>query len=56
MKNMLAKYRVRHKIATMYHLQTNRHIEISNQEVKKIFQKRVNNQTKDWEMKPNDAL
>lgn len=53
---MLAKYRVRHKIATMYHLKTSGQVEISNREVKKVFKNKVNAQRKDWAMKLDDEL
>lgn len=55
-KNMLAKYRVRHKIATMYHLKTSGQVEISNREVKKVFKNKVNAQRKDWAMNLDDEL
>ncbi|XP_015162183.1 uncharacterized protein [Solanum tuberosum] len=54
--NLLAKYGVRHKVATSYHPQTSGHVEVSNREVKQILQKTVNAQRKDWAGKLDDAL
>ncbi|XP_015168125.1 uncharacterized protein [Solanum tuberosum] len=55
-RNLLAKYGVRHKVATTYHPQTSGQVEVSNREVKKIMQKTVNSQRKDWAEKLDDAL
>ncbi|XP_049370128.1 uncharacterized protein LOC125835035 [Solanum verrucosum] len=55
-KNLLAKYGIRHKVATTYHPQTSGQEEVSNREVKQILQKTVNAQIKDWSEKPDDAL
>jgi len=55
-KNILAKYGVRHKVATAYHPQTSGQVEVSNREVKQILQKTVNAQRKDWAIKLDDAL
>ncbi|XP_049381162.1 uncharacterized protein LOC125845657 [Solanum stenotomum] len=41
-KNILAKYGVRHKVLTAYHPQTSGQVEVSNREVKQILQKTVN--------------
>ncbi|XP_055824421.1 uncharacterized protein LOC129892936 [Solanum dulcamara] len=55
-KNLLAKYGVRHKVATTYHPQTSGQVEVSNREVKQILQKTVNAQMKDWSEKLDEAL
>ncbi|XP_070029283.1 uncharacterized protein [Nicotiana sylvestris] len=39
LKNVLAKYGVRHKVATEYHPQTSGQVEVSNREVKQILEK-----------------
>lgn len=36
-KNLLAKYRVRQKVATAYHPQTRGHVKVSNREIKQIL-------------------
>ncbi|XP_009596573.1 uncharacterized protein [Nicotiana tomentosiformis] len=54
--NLLAKYRVRHKIAPDYHPQTSGQVKVSNREVKKILDKTVSASRKDWVSKLNDAL
>ncbi|XP_049364130.1 uncharacterized protein LOC125828856 [Solanum verrucosum] len=55
-KNLLAKYGIRHKVATAYHPQTSGQMEVSNREVKQILQKIVNAHRKDWSEKLDDAL
>ena len=37
----LAKYEIKHKVATTYHLQTSGHVDVSNREIKKILKKVV---------------
>lgn len=53
---MLAKYGVTRKIATAYHPQTSGQAEVSNREVKRILEKMVNPNRKDWSIKLDDAL
>ncbi|XP_049399731.1 uncharacterized protein LOC125863765 [Solanum stenotomum] len=55
-KNLLAKYGIRHKVAIAYHPQPSGQVEVSNREVKQILQKTVNAQRKDWFEKLDDAL
>jgi hypothetical protein len=52
----LSKYGVTHKIATAYHPQTSGQAEVSNREVKRILEKMVNPNRKDWSIKLDDAL
>ena len=54
--NLLAKYRVRHKVALTYHSQTNGQAEVSNREVKQILEKTMNVNRKDWVRKLDDSL
>lgn len=56
LKNVLAKYGVRHKVATAYHPQTSGQVEVSNREVKQILEKTVSANRKDWSGKLEDAL
>ncbi|XP_038889395.1 uncharacterized protein K02A2.6-like [Benincasa hispida] len=53
---LLAKYNVRHKIATAYHPQTNGQAEVSNREMKCILEKVVNAMRKDWAQRLDEAL
>ncbi|KAH0669895.1 hypothetical protein KY285_024033 [Solanum tuberosum] len=55
-KNLLAKYGIRHKVATAYHPQMSGQVEVSNRKVKQILQKMVNAQRKDWCKKLDDVL
>ncbi|KAK8619705.1 hypothetical protein V6N13_135987 [Hibiscus sabdariffa] len=52
----LQRYRVRHKIATAYHPQTNGQAEICNWEIKQILEKTVSTNRKDWSPKLDEAL
>lgn len=56
MKNLLAKYGVRHNVATTYHPKMSRMVEVSNRQVKQILQKTVNAKRKDWALKLDEAL
>ena len=53
---LLAKYGVTHKVATRYHPQTSGQVEVSNREVKRILEKMVNANSKDWSKQLDDAL
>ena len=53
---LLRKYGVVHKISTPYHPQTNRQAEISNREIKRILEKIVQPNKKDWRSILEDAL
>ncbi|MDD0148404.1 transposase family protein, partial [Shigella flexneri] len=54
--NLLAKYRVKHKVSTAYHPQTNGMAEVSNREIKMILEKTVSTTRKDWASKLSNAL
>ncbi|KAL5580562.1 hypothetical protein UlMin_013004 [Ulmus minor] len=56
MENLLAKYGVRHKIATAYHPQTSGQVELSNREIKRILEKVVSPTRKDWSTRLDEAL
>ncbi|XP_061352336.1 uncharacterized protein LOC133297241 [Gastrolobium bilobum] len=53
---VLAKCRVKHKIATPYHPQTSGQVEISNRELKSILEKTVGSSRRDWSKNLDDAL
>ncbi|CAN6476348.1 unnamed protein product [Victoria cruziana] len=54
--SLLRKYSVPHRIATPYHPQTNGQVEVSNREIKRILEKTVRPDRKDWSEKLDDAL
>ncbi|RVW20213.1 Transposon Ty3-I Gag-Pol polyprotein [Vitis vinifera] len=53
---LLAKYGVKHKVATPYHPQTSRQVELANREIKNILMKVVNTSRRDWSVKLYDSL
>ncbi|RVW69204.1 Transposon Ty3-I Gag-Pol polyprotein [Vitis vinifera] len=53
---LLAKYGVKHKVATPYHPQTSGQVELANREIKNILMKVVNTNRKDWSIKLLDSL
>ena len=55
-ENLLAKYGVKHKVATPYHPQTSGQVELSNREIKIILMKVVSSNRKDWSLKLLDSL
>jgi len=56
LETILKKYGVFHKVATSYHPQTSRQVELSNRELKSILEKTVDRAHKYWSMKFDDAL
>ena len=55
-ETLLAKYGVKHKVATPYHPQTFRQVELVNREIKNILMKVVNTSRRDWSVKLHDSL
>jgi transposase InsO family protein len=53
---LMSSLGVTHKVATVYHPQTNGLAEVSNREIKSILEKTVAKTRKDWAFKLNDAL
>ena len=56
MEALLARYGVKHKIATPYHPQTSGQVEVSNRELKRILERTVRKSRKEWARKLDDAL
>ncbi|GJZ08509.1 reverse transcriptase domain-containing protein [Tanacetum coccineum] len=52
----MLKYGVTHKISTAYHPQTNGQTEVTNRAIKRILERSVGYNPKDWSEKLNDAL
>ncbi|RVW67212.1 Retrovirus-related Pol polyprotein from transposon 17.6 [Vitis vinifera] len=55
-ETLLAKYGVKHKVATPYHPQTSGQVELANREIKNILMKVVNTSRRDWFVKLHDSL
>ena len=55
-KILLAKYGVKHKVATPYHPQTSGQVELANLEIKNILMKVVNTSIRDWSVELHDSL
>ena len=55
-ENLMAKYGVKHKVATPYHPQTSGQVELANREIKTIMMKVVNTNRKYWSIKLLDSL
>ena len=52
----MAKYGVKHRVATPYYPHTSGQVELANMEIKTILMKVVNNNMKDWSIKLLDSL
>ncbi|RVW18421.1 Retrovirus-related Pol polyprotein from transposon 297 [Vitis vinifera] len=55
-ETLLAKYGVKHKVATPYHPQTSGQVELANREIKNILMKVVITSRRDWSIKLHDSL
>ena len=55
-ENLMAKYGVKHRVATPYHPQTSGQVELANREIKTILMKVVNSNRKYWSIKLLDSL
>ncbi|RVW20716.1 Transposon Tf2-11 polyprotein [Vitis vinifera] len=55
-ETLLAKYGVKHKVATPYHPQTSGQVELANREIKNILTKVVITSRRDWSIKLHDSL
>ncbi|XP_016166909.1 uncharacterized protein LOC107609438 [Arachis ipaensis] len=56
MEGLMRKYSIMHKVATAYHPQTNGQDEVSNREIKRILERIVKPNRKEWSAKLTDAL
>nr|GEW76529.1 reverse transcriptase domain-containing protein [Tanacetum cinerariifolium] len=56
LEKALLKYKVSHKISTAYHSQTNGQTKVTNMAIKRILERSVGYNPKDWSEKLNDAL
>ncbi|GJZ98786.1 reverse transcriptase domain-containing protein [Tanacetum coccineum] len=56
MERAMKKYIVVHRFSTVYHPQTNGHVENTNRAIKRILEKTVGNNRKEWSHKLDDAL
>ena len=54
--SILSKYGVKHRVSLAFHSQSNGQTKVSNREIKKILEKKVNVTRKDWAKKINDNL
>ena len=55
-ETLLAKYGVKHKVATPYHPQTSGQVKLANREIKTILMNAVNSNRKDWSLRLLDSL
>ena len=55
-ETLLAKYGVKHKVATPYHPQNFEQVELANRKIKNILMKVVNTSRRDWSIKLHDSL
>nr|GEW90053.1 reverse transcriptase domain-containing protein [Tanacetum cinerariifolium] len=56
LEKALQKYEVTHKLSTAYHPQTNRQTEVTNKAIKRILERSVRYNPKNWSEKLDDAL
>ncbi|GJV76021.1 reverse transcriptase domain-containing protein, partial [Tanacetum coccineum] len=56
LEKSLQKYRVTHKLSTAYHPQTNGQTEVTNRAIKRILERSVGYNPKNWSEKLDDAL
>ena len=52
----LAKCEIKHNVTTTYHPQTSDQTKASNKKIKKIMEKVMNLNRKDWSLRLNDSL
>jgi len=55
-ETLMRKYCINHKVATLYHPQTNSQVEFSNQAIETLLEKTMNTTGKDWSLRLTDDL
>ena len=55
-EKLMSRYGIKHIMSLAYHPQKNGQAKISNREIKKILEKTVSSNIKDWSLKLDDAL
>ena len=55
-EKLMRRYGVNHRVALVYHPQTNGQVELANREIKIILEKTMNVSQKDWCIRLTDAL
>ena len=55
-EKLMIRYGIKHIMSFAYHPQTNGQSEIFNREIKKILEKTVSSNIKDWSLQLDDAL
>ena len=53
---LMGRYGIKHIMSLSYHPQTNGQAEISNREIKRILEKTISSNIRDWSLKLDDAL
>lgn len=56
MEKVMKRYGVSHRFSTAYHPQTNGQVENANRAIKRILEKTINQNRKDWSFKLDEAL
>ena len=55
-EKLMSRYGIKHIMNLACHPQTNGQAEISNREIKKILEKTISSNIRDWSLKLDDAL
>ena len=55
-EKLMSRYGIKHIMSLTYHPQTNGQVEISNREIKKILEKTISSNIRDWSLNLDDAL
>ena len=55
-EKLMSRYGIKHIMSLAYHPQKNGQTKISNREIKKILEKNISSNIRDWSLKLDDAL